>query len=102
MNIIIQSYSTTGARPHNEDAMDLINNLDNSNKLYIPILYAGVFDGHGGGDISKTLVENDKINISKYFCSVSSPIATKLYTPKTFNSKMSCLFCRIHEKLKNY
>lgn len=102
MNIIIQSYSTTGTRQHNEDAMDLINNLDNSNKSCVPILYAGVFDGHGGGDISKALVDNDKVNIGKYFCNVSSPIATKLSASKTFNSKMGTLFFRIQEKLKNY
>jgi len=103
MNIFIQTYSTTGVRPHNEDAMDLINNLDKSNNNLIPILYAGVFDGHGGGDISKTLVDDKKINISKYFCSLSSPIATKLSASKTFNSKfIAPLFNRIQTKLKNY
>jgi serine/threonine protein phosphatase PrpC len=103
MNIVIQSYSTTGIRPHNEDAMDLINNLDGSNKNLIPILYTGVFDGHGGGDISKILVDNSKINISKYFCSISSPVATKLSSTKSFNSKYIVpLFTYIQEKLKNY
>jgi len=103
MKIIIQSYSTTGVRESNEDTMDLINNLDNNISGYIPILYSGVFDGHGGGDISKILVDKDKINISKYFCSIASPIAVKLTSSKTFNSKMIVpLFTRIQEKLKNY
>jgi len=103
MSIIIQSYSTTGIRPQNEDAMDLLNNLDGSNKKNIRILYVGVFDGHGGGEISKSLVESDKVNISKYFCSKSSPVATKLAQSKSFNLKVIVpLFNRIQEKLKNY
>jgi serine/threonine protein phosphatase PrpC len=103
MNIVIQSYSTTGIRQYNEDTMDIINNLDKSDKNKIPILYIGVFDGHGGGDISKSLVDIDKINIGKYFYNISSPIATKLSASKTFNSKMiDPLFYRIQEKLKNY
>lgn len=103
MKIIIQSYSTTGVRSHNEDAMDHINNLDESNKTNIKILYVGVYDGHGGGNISKCLVDKDKINLSKYFCSLTSPIATRLCSNKTFNQKIIVpLFGRIQEKLKNF
>jgi serine/threonine protein phosphatase PrpC len=68
--------------------MDSENNLDNSKSEYIEILFAGVFDGHGGGDISKTIVDKTKINISKYFCHNSSPIAQKLSASKTFNQKV--------------
>lgn len=103
MRIIIQSFSTNGKRQNNEDAMDLLNNLDNSKTEYIKILFAGVFDGHGGGDISKTLVDKNKINISKYFCHSTSQIAQKLSSSKTFNQKLiEPLFSRIQEKLKNY
>lgn len=103
MNIVIQSYSTTGVRSTNEDTMELINNLNISNKDLIPVLYAGVFDGHGGGDISKILVQDNKINIGNYFCNSSSPIATKLSSSKTFNKNYIVpLFSRIQEKLKNY
>jgi len=103
MKIIIQSFSTNGKRQNNEDAMDLINNLDNSKSEFIEILFAGVFDGHGGGDISKTLVDKTKINMGKYFCLSSSPIAQKLSPAKTFNQKfIEPLFTRIQEKLKNY
>ena len=103
MKIIIQSFSTNGKRQNNEDAMDLFNNLDNSKSEYIEILFAGVFDGHGGGDISKTLVDKNKINISKYFCHSTSPIAPKLTASKTCNQKLiEPLFTRIQEKLKNY
>lgn len=108
MKIIIQSYSTTGVRPNNEDAMDLINNLNGENNSNIKILYNGVFDGHGGGDVSKILVDKEKINISKYFCHTASPIATKISQKlsqsqiESLNNKMIIpLFDRIQEKLKN-
>lgn len=103
MKITIHSFSTNGKRPNNEDAMDLLNNLDNSKSEFVEILFAGVFDGHGGGDISKTLIDRNKININKYFCQSSSPIAQKLAASKTFNQKLiEPLFQRIQEKLKNY
>lgn len=103
MRVIIQSYSTIGMRPQNEDAMEVINNLDNANKSLIPILYASIFDGHGGGHISKTLIDKDKINISGYFCHIKSPVASKIQQVKTFNNKIVVpLFTRIQEKLKNY
>jgi hypothetical protein len=101
MKIIVQSYSTTGLRPHNEDTMDLINNLDESVNTNIPILYNGIFDGHGGGDISKILIDKDKIYIQKYFCSTTSKIAQSLGHRKTFNNLTVDLFSRIQEKLKN-
>lgn len=101
MKIIVQSYSTTGLRPHNEDTMDLINNLDKSIDTNIPIFYNGVFDGHGGGDVSKILVDKDKINIQKYFCLTTSPIAKELNRRNAFNNLTIKLFNRIQEKLKN-
>ena len=102
MNIIIQSYSTTGTRPNNEDAMELINNLNGSNKTNIKILFNGIFDGHGGGEVSKMLIDPTKINISKYFCNTSSPIAQNLSSKKSFNKTIGPLFKRIQDKLKNY
>jgi serine/threonine protein phosphatase PrpC len=103
MEIKIHSFSTNGKRANNEDAMDLLNNLDKSKTDNVEILFAGVFDGHGGGDISKTIVDKTKINISKYFCNISSPIAQKMSASKTFNQKYIVpLFSRIQEKLKNY
>jgi serine/threonine protein phosphatase PrpC len=103
MKIITHSYSTIGVRQTNEDAMDIINNLDSSNTSNIRIFYSGVYDGHGGGTISKTLIDNTKINISKYFCNIYSPIASKISQSKSFNQKTIIpLFERIQEKLKNY
>lgn len=103
MKVIIQTYTTTGSvKPKNEDAFEVINNLDNSDNSNIPLLYVGLFDGHGGGDISKTLINKEKINLSKYFCSTESPIAQKLLSGKSTNKLIEQLFTRVQEKLKNY
>lgn len=103
MKVIIQTYTTIGStKPTNEDAFEIINNLDNSDSSNIPILYAGLFDGHGGGDISKTLINNKKIHLSKYFCNIESPISQKLLAGKSTNKLIEQLFTRVQEKLKNY
>ena len=103
MRIIIQSFNTLGIRPQNEDSMEIINNLDGSIDDKINILYAGLFDGHGGGAISKTFTDTDKINLQKYFCLKYSPIARRLCPSDKFNSKFIIpLYSRIQEKLKNY
>lgn len=102
MKVIIQTYTTIGSvKPKNEDALEIINNLDSSDNTNVPILYAGLFDGHGGGDISKTLINKEKIHLSKYFCSTESPIAQKLLLGKS-NKMIDQLFTRVQEKLKNY
>lgn len=101
MKIIIHSYSTTGTRNKNEDSMELINNLDSKSSNYTNILYAGIFDGHGGANISKILVENTLI--SKYLCSATSDISKKLNNTNSFNKKCILpIFNRIQDKLKNY
>ena len=103
MKIIIHSYSTTGIRPHNEDTMEIINNLDENESSLLKILYASVFDGHGGGNISKILIDKNKIDIAKYFTNKISPIANNLSASKSYNKKnIIPLFIRIQEKLKNY
>jgi serine/threonine protein phosphatase PrpC len=103
MNIIIQTYSATGIRPSNEDTLDIINNLSGNNKNLANILYTGVFDGHGGGEISKSLVSPDKINISKYLCSLTSPIISKITNSNNnCNKYLTSVFERIQQKLINY
>lgn len=101
MKIVIHSYSTPGNREKNEDTMEIINNLDKTNDILNNLLYISIFDGHGGGDISKILI--DKINLSKYFCNNSSQISNKLTYHNSYNKKFIIpLFYRIQEKLKNY
>ena len=48
--MIYHSISLLGAREKNEDEIDIINNND--------INYYGIYDGHGGIDISRYLKEN--------------------------------------------
>ena len=50
MKIKIHSFSTIGRRSTNEDALEVVNNLDNSNPELKPYLFCGVFDGHGGDE----------------------------------------------------
>lgn len=97
MKLIIQSYSRIGIRPQNEDSIDIICNLDGTNKNLININYCSIFDGHGGGEISKTLSDPKKINISKYLCNKSSNIANSSFK----NKDIIQLFSYIQEKLKN-
>jgi serine/threonine protein phosphatase PrpC len=103
MKIIIHSFSTIGRRSTNEDALEVVNNLDNSNSELKPYLFCGVFDGHGGDKVSKTLVDPNLINISKYFLYKKSPIAETISPTDKYNNKQIVpLFNRIQEKLKNY
>jgi serine/threonine protein phosphatase PrpC len=107
MKFIIHSFSTTGNyKSSNEDTLDIINGLENLNQTtseYVPVLYAGLFDGHGGDGISKSLVDPEKINIGKYFTLKKSSIAKSLSQSKKYNDKIIIpLFEHIQEKLKNY
>jgi len=102
MKLIIQTYSTTGIRSQNEDAIDINNNLNNNNNLFFDMCYCAIFDGHGGGEISKTLVDPTKIFISKYFCKKTSPLAEKLYNKPGHEKNIIDAFSHIQEKLKNY
>lgn len=61
MNIHI--ISLTGKRPQNEDAHDVIVNMNGKDPNLAPVNFYGVYDGHGGKAISKFL----KDNISKFF-----------------------------------
>lgn len=88
MNYIIQEYSALGIRESNEDALFIKKESDN-------YLIAGIFDGHGGSDISKGLV-TEKINICKYFYQSNSNFNKYNY------KNIINIFIRVQEKLKNY
>lgn len=103
-NIKIQYYSTIGnVRDQNEDALIIKNNIKGEDKTMSNILLSGLFDGHGGGGVSKTLIDEGKINICKYFTNPNSIICSKLSPSHSYNNKCIIpLFNRIQEKLKNY
>lgn len=57
------SISIQGKRPYNEDEYNIINNLNSKDITLHNIGYFGLFDGHGGGKISKFC----KKHLHKYF-----------------------------------
>jgi serine/threonine protein phosphatase PrpC len=57
------SISIQGRRPYNEDEYNIINNLNCKDITLHKVGYFGLFDGHGGGKISKFC----KKNLHKYF-----------------------------------
>jgi serine/threonine protein phosphatase PrpC len=95
--MIIHSYSTQGKRPYQEDkyiikkyySLDITSSeTENFNRLKVDII--GVFDGHGGGEISKTICET----LPQYFYkqnmlinNIPRPIAEyNKYIVSTFNN----------------
>ena len=52
------SISIQGRRPYNEDEYKVINNLNSNDITLHKVGYFGLFDGHGGGKISKFCKEN--------------------------------------------
>jgi serine/threonine protein phosphatase PrpC len=57
------SISIQGRRPYNEDEYKVINNLNSNDITLHKVGYFGLFDGHGGGKISKFC----KKHLHKYF-----------------------------------
>ncbi len=63
MVVTANVISLKGIRETNEDKHDVVINANNKNKNIKPINYFAVFDGHGGGQVSKYVQQN----IAKYF-----------------------------------
>jgi serine/threonine protein phosphatase PrpC len=53
--MILYKYSTIGKRDNNEDQYITCMNINEKNANYNKINLLGVFDGHGGGVVSKFL-----------------------------------------------
>lgn len=96
LNIITQSSSLIGLRDKNEDEIDIINNINNTDKTLKPILYSAVFDGHGGGDISKMI--KNKYTISNY---IISSDAKTIKNTNEYNDYISKVFKLLQKKLIN-
>lgn len=81
--MIVHHNSIVGRRTVNEDKYNIFTNLNNEkSRRYNNINYYGIYDGHGGGKISKYLEDN----ILKYFISkkITYPL-TESYINKVFN-----------------
>ena len=95
-NIIIQSASLIGKRQRNEDEIDVVNNLDGNDENIKNIACNVIFDGHGGGDVSKIL--KNKINVSNYFVHKKTP---EIKQTKEYNEHVLNIFKNIQKQLVN-
>ena len=89
--------SLLGARPKNEDEIEVILNLDSSDKSLKTINFYSIFDGHGGDKISKYLKEK----LPGYF--MSSAISNS--TPsknKSYNKYINKIYQHIQTKLSSF
>ncbi len=66
----VHSVSKKGKRPQNEDAHNIILNIDNKDESFAPINFYGIYDGHGGKEISTYLSHT----LPKYFNSTVSTL----------------------------
>jgi protein phosphatase 2C len=77
----VHSVSLKGHRDQNEDQHEIIINTDNRDKTQKNVNFFGVYDGHGGKEISKFIKEN----LSQYFmdkrikCPVSKRYVINVY-----------------------
>ena len=97
--MITHSISLIGKRDKNEDQHDIIINLNNENKKLENINFFGVYDGHGGKEVSKYLKEN----LSNYFTNnfnqyiITDSNNFKKYIEKVFDH----LQTKLERKFKN-
>jgi len=77
----IHFTSATGRRESNEDAHNIILNINNNNKKLNSINFLGIYDGHGGNKVSEFLEKN----LPTYYCSseYTTPFEKK-YHDETF------------------
>ena len=85
-----------GARPKNEDEIEIIINMDNSISTYKPINFFGVFDGHGGDKISKYLKEK----LAKYF--INKNVEIEPSKSKSYNKYIKKTYEYIQNKLTEF
>jgi serine/threonine protein phosphatase PrpC len=71
----IHHISNSGKRPYNEDRYMIIINLDNKDKELCDINFYGIYDGHGGCEISEYLHQH----FYKYFINIKNkyPLSEK-------------------------
>lgn len=96
LKVIIQSSSLIGKRDKNEDEIDLINNLNGDIIDMKRVIYGAVFDGHGGGDVSKII--KNKLNISKYLIHND---AREIKATIEYNNHINKIFSLIQQQLIN-
>ena len=98
--MITHTISLLGHRDSNEDQHEVFINLNNSNDEYKQVNFFGVFDGHGGKDVSKYLKET----LPTYFTTkyiknnISNQGKFKKYIEKVFNH----IQIKLEKRFKNF
>lgn len=91
------SISIQGRRPYNEDEYNIINNLNCKDITLHNVGYFGLFDGHGGGKISKFC----KKNLHKYF--IDNEIVSKQPSKsKDYDKYINKTYTSIQNKLSEH
>ena len=91
----VYSYSLQGKRQTNEDHHITLLNIDNKDETIFPINFFGVFDGHGGGVVSKYL----KSNLPNFFI---PKLKKNIYKKdSTFTNYVSEVYNHVQNNLKN-
>jgi serine/threonine protein phosphatase PrpC len=92
---VIQRASLLGKRESNEDKEIIIINLDGSDSKINQINFCSIFDGHGGGGVSKFM----KDNLHNYF--VHKHVDSMIKNNKKFNKYTQRVFDMLQKKLIN-
>lgn len=87
------TISLLGARPKNEDEIQIIINMDGTNQNQKEINYFGIFDGHGGDKVSKFL--KDKLH--KFF--IDKQIEYDPSKQKSYNKYIHKIYDYVQNKL---
>lgn len=83
-----------GRRPYNEDEYDVVMNLDGADSKKIN--YFGLFDGHGGNQVSKYL----KKNLNRYF--MEPTVNVDVTKSKSCDKYISKVYEFVQNKLTDY
>jgi serine/threonine protein phosphatase PrpC len=88
--------SLLGARPKNEDEIEVIMNSLGQNKNFKPLNFFSIFDGHGGDKISKYL----KDKLPSYFMSNSVDLDPSKHS--VYNKYINKTYKHVQEKLESF
>lgn len=97
--MIIQSISLLGARPSNEDEIEVVDNLDGKDASQKALTFCAVFDGHGGNGVSR-LLKRGSVRLSRFFC--SNNVIQAVAPTKAYNKYIQRVYSTVQTKLINH
>lgn len=95
MKLKYHFISLQGKRQSNEDEHVIFKNLNNKKKEYYPVDCVCLFDGHGGGEVSKYL----KSNLCTKLVSKKTGLNYVRTKPMNFKKKIDALFNKTQENI---